>query len=107
MNSFCSFRSKPAHRLLHALNPDCTSQGTVNIRITKQPEHGAVNIAAATVFPSYPKENIRYKCNQHRVKGMQINYKSAAKYTGDDALELLVLFPNGFAWEVQYDVSVR
>ena len=38
---------------------------------------------------------------------MQINYKSVVKYSGDDALELLVLFPNGFAWEVQYDVSVR
>ena len=91
----------------YALNPDCTSQGTVNIRITKQPEHGAVNIAAATLFPSYPKENLRYKCNQHKVKGMEIHYKSAGKYTGNDALELLVLFPNGFAWEVQYDVSVR
>ena len=81
--------------------------GTVNIHITKQPEHGALTIAAATGFPGYPKENLRYKCNQHRVKGMQINYKSAAKYTGDDAFELLVLFSNGFAWEVQYDVSVR
>ena len=91
----------------YALNPDCTSQGTVNIRITKQPEHGAVNIAAATLFPSYSKENLRYKCNQHRVKGMQINYKSVVKYSGDDAFELLVLFPTGFAWEVQYDVSVR
>ena len=90
-----------------SLNPDCTSRGTVDIRITKQPKHGALNIAAATGFPNYPKENIRYKCNQHRVKGMQINYKSVVKYSGDDALELLVLFPNGFAWEVQYDVSVR
>jgi hypothetical protein len=26
---------------------------------------------------------------------------------GDDALDLLVLFPSGFAWEVHYDVSVR
>jgi hypothetical protein len=26
---------------------------------------------------------------------------------GDDAFELLALFPNGFAWEVHYDVSVR
>ena len=90
-----------------SLNPDCTSRGTVDIRITKQPKHGALNTAAATGFANYPKENIRYKCNQHRVKGMQINYKSVVKYSGDDAFELLVLFPTGFAWEVQYDVSVR
>jgi hypothetical protein len=58
-------------------------------------------------FPNYPKENSRSKCNQHKVKGMQINYKSAEQYVGDDAFDLLVLFPTGFAWEIHYDVSVR
>ena len=38
---------------------------------------------------------------------MQINYKSAEKYTGDDAIEVLVIFPAGAAWEVHYDISVR
>jgi hypothetical protein len=88
-------------------NPDCTAIGNVNVRVTKQPEHGAVEITTATNFPGYPKEHVRFKCNEHKVKGMQINYKSAEKYIGDDALELLVLFPNGFGWEVHYDVSVR
>jgi hypothetical protein len=90
-----------------ALNPDCTTSGDVSIRITKEPEHGAVKITTATNFPGYPKENLRNRCNQHKVKGMQINYKSAEKYIGDDALELLVLFPAGFAWEIHFDVSVR
>ncbi len=55
----------------------------------------------------YPKENIRFKCNDHKVRGMQVHYKSAEKYVGSDELELLVLFPAGFAWEVHYDVEVR
>ena len=42
------------------------------------------------------------KCNEHKV-----NYKSAEKYVGDDAFDLLVLFPAGIAWEVHYDISVR
>jgi hypothetical protein len=91
----------------NAVNPDCSASGVVNVRATKQPKHGTVEITTATNFPSYPKESIRYKCNQHKVKGMQINYKSAEKYIGDDALELLVLFPGGFAWEIHFDVSVR
>jgi hypothetical protein len=92
----------------YALNPDCTASGDVNVRVTKQPEHGGtVDITTATNFPGFPKESIRYKCNQHKVKGMQVNYKSAEKYVGDDALDLLILFPAGFAWEVHYDVSVR
>jgi hypothetical protein len=90
-----------------ALHPDCTSSGNVNIRVTKQPEHGNTETTTATNFPGYPKDNIRAKCNEHRVRGVQINYKSAEKYVGSDELELLVLFPNGFAWEVHYDISVR
>jgi hypothetical protein len=89
------------------LNPDCTAGGNVNIRVTKQPEHGSTETTTAINFPGYPKESSRYKCNDHKVRGMQVNYKSAEKYVGNDELELLVLFPNGFAWEVHIDISVR
>jgi hypothetical protein len=88
------------------LNPDCTA-GNVNIRVTKQPEHGSTEITTAINFPGYPKEHSRSKCNDHEVRGVQVNYKSAEKYVGDDALDLLVFFPSGFAWEVHYDISVR
>jgi hypothetical protein len=90
-----------------SLHPDCTSRGDADIRVTKQPEHGTIETAPATSFPSYPKEHVRYKCNQHKVRGVQVNYKSAEKYVGNDAFDLLVLFPGGFAWEVHYDISVR
>src|SRR5262245_59072256 len=90
-----------------ALNPDCTAQGDVDIRVTKQPEHGTTEIAAATLFPNFEKENIRYKCNQHKVRGQQVNYKPAEKYIGSDTVELLVLFPGGFAREVNFTINVR
>src|SRR5262245_27541506 len=89
------------------LTPDCDSGGEVEVRITKKPEHGTAETTTATNFPGYPKENIRFKCNEHKVRGAQINYKSAEEYVGDDTLDLLVLFPGGFAWEVHYDISVR
>jgi hypothetical protein len=91
----------------HAVHPDCTASGDVNIRVTKQPEHGSVETTTATLFPGYPKENIRSKCNDHKVRGVQVNYKSAEKYVGNDEFDLLILFPAGFAWEVHYDMSVR
>jgi hypothetical protein len=90
-----------------SLHADCTSRGNADIRVTKQPEHGTVETTPTINFPTYPKEHVRYKCNEHKVKGVQLNYKSAEKYVGDDAFELLVLFGGGFAWEVHYDVSVR
>jgi hypothetical protein len=91
----------------HALHPDCAASGDVTLRVTKQPEHGTVDTIATTNYPTYPKENIRSKCNEHKVKGMQINYKSAEKYVGSDGLELLVLYPGGFAWEVHFNIDVR
>jgi hypothetical protein len=90
-----------------SLNSDCTARGNINIRVTKQPEHGSTETTTTINFPTYPKEHVRFKCNDHNVRGMQVNYKSAEKYVGSDELELLVLFPNGFAWEVRYNIDVR
>jgi len=99
------FRNKPAD-LLFLRSPDC-SASDINIRVTKRPEHGTVETAAATDFPNFGKENIRYRCNRHKVRGQQVNYKSAEKYIGSDTFELLVLFPGGFAREVRLDIDVR
>jgi hypothetical protein len=90
-----------------SLNPDCSATGDVNVRVTKQPEHGTVEIVTRTEYPYYSKENIRSKCNQHKVKGMLVNYKTAEKYTGKDEFDLLILYPEGFARELHFDISVR
>jgi hypothetical protein len=36
---------------------------------------------------------------------MQVNYKTAEKYVGDDALDLLILFPAAFAWNHVRDTT--
>src|SRR5262245_24079680 len=90
-----------------SLNPDCSASGDINVRVTKQPEHGTIETVAATDYAHYPKENIRAKCNQHKVKGMLVNYKAAEKYTGSDEFDVLILYPRGVAWEIHYDISVR
>ena len=90
-----------------AINPDCTATGDLNVRVTKQPKHGTVETVARTEYAHYSKENIRSQCNQHKVKGMLINYKAAEKYTGNDEFDLLILYPGGLAREIHYDISVR
>jgi hypothetical protein len=89
------------------LNPDCTAMGNIDIRVTKKPEHGSVETTATINFPTYPKEHVRAKCNEHKVRGIQVNYKSAEKYVGNDELDLLVLWPSGTAAEVHYNIDVR
>jgi hypothetical protein len=107
LNRIIASGTKQRIGFFYALNPDCSASGDVNVRVTKQPEHGTTEIVAATLFPNFEKENIRSKCNQHKVKGMQINYKAAEKYTGNDEFDLLILYPGGFAREVHFDIRVR
>ena len=90
-----------------SLTPDYSSNGDVIVRVTKQPEHGTVETLVKTDYAYYPKENIRNRCNQHKVKGTQVSYKGAEKYTGNDDFELLVLYPTGIASEYHFDISVR
>jgi hypothetical protein len=88
------------------INPDCSSAGNINVRVVNQPEHGKVEVASTSDYPHYSKEQLRFKCNHHRVKGVAVSYK-ADKYVGDDAFDVLVIYPEGFAREVRYDISVR
>jgi hypothetical protein len=37
------------------LNPDCSAVGDINVRVTKQPEHGTVETVAATDYVQFPK----------------------------------------------------
>jgi hypothetical protein len=39
-----------------SLNPDCTAIGNVNVRVTKQPEHGTVETVATTDYPIMQKK---------------------------------------------------
>ena len=38
---------------------------------------------------------------------MQVHYKAAEKYSGKDEFDLLILYPDGFAQEHHFDISVR
>jgi hypothetical protein len=89
------------------LTPDCAQVGPFTVRITKAPEHGKVEVVTVNDYPHFGKENVRAKCNSHKIKGQELKYKSEPKYIGDDTVEILVLWDSGFAWEVRYDLSVR
>src|SRR5262249_18166410 len=99
--------AKQRFGFFYSINPDCSATGDINVRVTKEPEHGAVETMAATNYPNFEKENIRSRCNQHKVKGMQVNYKAAEKYSGKDEFDLLILYSDGLAREYHFDISVR
>ena len=92
---------------LVALNPDCSSRGEMVVRITNKPQHGSAETSTISSYlrASHVKEFPN--CGKEKVKGVALNYKSESKYTGDDALDAIAFYPDGWAWEVHVDLSVR
>jgi hypothetical protein len=88
-----------------ALYSDCSVSGIPTIRVVKQPKHGSVEMTETTSFSNY--RGSFSKCNQQKVEGVLVTYKSAQKFIGNDAVDLLALMPGGFAWENHFDISVR
>jgi hypothetical protein len=87
-------------------NPDCASAGEITVRVTKQPEHGNVAIVDTTDFPVGFSEPFAH-CDWKKTRGVRVTYKSAPKFIGDDLVELLVLLPDGRAWEVRMTIDVK
>jgi len=92
--------------LFNHINPDCTSKDFA-VRITKQPEHGTVEVSPTKEYLTYKKDSFYYKCGQHKTQATEIKYKSADKYTGKDELDALILWQGGYAWEVHVEIDVR
>jgi hypothetical protein len=93
---------------LYVLNPDCSPmEGSIEVRTPKEPEHGAVEIVPSEGFPVFPRDNVRFKCNERKIRGVNVDYQSSAGYVGPDEFDLLVLWPTGFAWEMHFNVLVR
>jgi hypothetical protein len=90
----------------YATNPDCSSQGTVVMRIAQAPEHGRVSIRQTGVFPAYPESNPKSVCNRRRVRGVQATYVSQRGYTGPDSVVLEVFFPAGSGRRVTLPIRV-
>jgi hypothetical protein len=57
-------------------------------------------------FSSWSKDTVFYKCNDQKVSGFSVYYKSSEGYSGLDRFDLLVLFHDGIAWEVHFTVNV-
>jgi hypothetical protein len=94
-------------QLLYALNPDCSEVEGWEFEITKQPEHGVANIEPYSAFPLYPKDNPRYKCNEHKVQMQVLTYQAKEGYKGPDSLTYLEIGPSGIAWEKTFHFNVR
>ena len=89
------------------LNPDCTSAGLDDVQATAGPSHGSVRIVDGKVYPNFPKDSERYKCNLQSDDGVQAFYKSAPGFKGQDQVSLSIHTFSGNARSVVVNVTVE
>ena len=94
-------------QLLAVMEPDCSLVEGWGFEIIKQPEHGVAEIVPTSAFPTWPKENPRHKCNEHKVDAQVLTYKANAGYKGPDSLTYVEIAPSGWAIEKTYHFNVR
>lgn len=90
-----------------SLNPDCTPDGQVVVRVTQPPQHGRITIRNGRLFPNYQSSNIRNVCNARRVPGVEAYYQPASGYTGFDSVNFETIFPAGAYRQNTANIQVR
>jgi len=92
---------------LFSMNMDCSiAEGWV-YEIIKQPEHGTAEIVPTSIFPTWSKDNLRSKCNEHKVDAHVVTYTAKVGYKGPDRFTYVEIGPNGLAWETTFHLNVR
>lgn len=77
------------------------------VRETSKPAHGTLEIVPAQGFSQWPKDNVRSKCNDKKLRGFNIIYKSNDGFHGLDGFDLTAFYPEGFIREIHVNVDVR
>jgi hypothetical protein len=90
-----------------SLNADCTPNGDIQSRLTKQPANGTVELDDGYGYPNYAQANQRYTCNNRMVMGVRVFYTSKDGYTGKDSFMTEFLAPAGQDVVWKYSVTVK
>ena len=54
-----------------SVNPDCSTIGLPTVRLVDGPSDGVITTDKAKDFMSFPRSNVRFKCNGRRVAGLK------------------------------------
>jgi hypothetical protein len=88
-------------------NADCTTNGDVQSRLTKQSTNGTVELEDGPGYPIYAAGTPRYACNSRQVMGVRVMYTSKDGYTGKDSFEAQFFTPTGQEVVWKYSVTVK
>jgi hypothetical protein len=87
--------------------PDCTPQADVVARMTTPPAHGTITFQRIESFPQYIPYTSWAACNDKKLPGLGIHYRSHDGYKGEDHASVLLIFPDGTASQLEVLLLVR
>ena len=94
-------------RTFYNLTPDCNQNGTITVRVLKQPAQGTLEIAGDRGFTNYAADNVRAKCNAQEVELTRVWYKSNADFKGRDQAQLEAFFSTGTSIKTTLQITVK
>ena len=89
------------------VNADCRSAGEIKSRVLEHPKNGVLEMVTEKGFPSYPKDNQKYKCNETQSDVQAYYYKSREDFKGEDRFVVEVFFPTGNYRKRLFNIDVR
>jgi hypothetical protein len=90
----------------YSVNPDCSSDGLVQMQLKASPAHGSVAFAKADGFTNFPASSAGHECNSKKSPGVEILYTSAKDFAGTDQFTVQGVGPHGKYMETTYTVTV-
>jgi hypothetical protein len=79
----------------------------MDVRVTKAPENGTVELTPGESFLIFPKDGTTAHCSGKKYRGTAVNYKSSAGFTGTDEFEIFTMSPTGLGVETLFKINVR
>jgi hypothetical protein len=90
----------------YSVNPDCSSDGLVQLQLKGPPTHGSVAFAKADGYTSFPSGSPSHQCNTNRSTGVEVVYTAAKDFVGVDQFTVQGVGPHGAYMETDYTVKV-
>jgi hypothetical protein len=82
-------------RYFHSIKPDCSSTGTVTVRVIDPPANGRIEIRQGFDFPLFGSTNPRSACRMQRVPTTQVWYVPNPGFGGADRATFEAVYPSG------------
>lgn len=90
----------------YSVNPDCTSNGLVQLQLKSPPTRGSVAFVETDGYTNFASTSPGYECNTKKSPGVEVVYTSAKDFVGTDQFTVQGIGPKGKYMETDYTVNV-